>query len=285
MLRALGDCHRRLEGVRRTFPSNRRYWVAVEAAIPLFEFRLPSLIRAVSFDAGFTLLRPDPPVEEVYLREFARDGAAGGEPELRAALARTWKEIRDRRLVDRYSGPTGERGFWELFVERARFHFDGGSLSSACFERLVEHFIRPEAWTVYPDVVPALDELRRRGLPLAIVSNWDSTLGGLLEAHGLASRFSAVLISAVEKSGKPHPEMFRRAAERLGVGPGELMHVGDSPDEDYAAASDAGFPALLLDRDNRHLEIAERIRSLSELAPRLLGARRRGAETETLPSR
>ena len=244
-----------------------------------------SMIRAVSFDAGLTLLRPDPPIEEIYLREFARDGARGGEPELRAALARTWKEIRDRRLVDRYSGPTGERGFWELFVERARFHFDGGRLSSACFERLVEYFIRPEAWTVYPDVVPALDALREQGLPIAVVSNWDSTLAGLLEAHGLAARFSAVLISAVEKSGKPHPEMFRRAAERLGVAPGELMHVGDSLEEDYVAARDAGFPALLLDRDDRHREIGERIRSLSELAPRLLGGPRREPETEPLGSR
>jgi len=233
------------------------------------------VIRAVSFDAWFTLLHPDPPVEEVYLREFTSDGARGGEPELRAALARTRKEIRDRRLVDRYSGPTGERGFWELFVERARLHFDGGRLSPACFERLVEHFIRPEAWAVYPDVWPALDALGERGLPIAIVSNWDSTLAGLLEAHGLAARFSAVLISAVEKSGKPHPEMFRRAAGRLGVEPGELMHVGDSLEEDYAAARDAGFPALLLDRHGRHRDIGDRIESLSELAARLPEGSRR----------
>jgi putative hydrolase of the HAD superfamily len=226
-------------------------------------------IRALSFDAGFTLLKPDPPIEEIYLREFARDGARGGEPELRAALATTWKEIRDRKLVDRYSGPTGERGFWELFVERARLHFDGGRLSPACFERLVEHFIRPEAWAVYSDVARALDDIRGLGLPIAIVSNWDSTLAGLLESHGLSPRFSAVLISAVEKSGKPHAEIFRRAAGRLGVEPRELMHVGDSVDEDYEAARRAGLSALLLDRDDRHPEIADRIRSLSELAPRL----------------
>jgi putative hydrolase of the HAD superfamily len=226
-------------------------------------------IRALSFDAGFTLLKPDPPIEEIYLREFARDGARGGEPELRAALATTWKEIRDRKLVDRYSGPTGERGFWELFVERARLHFDGGRLSPACFERLVEHFIRPEAWAVYSDVARALDDIRGLGLPIAIVSNWDSTLAGLLESHGLSPRFSAVLISAVEKSGKPHAEIFRRAAGRLGVEPRELMHVGDSVDEDYEAARRAGLSALLLDRDDRHPGVADRIRSLSELAPRL----------------
>src|SRR5437764_15347337 len=109
------------------------------------------MICAVSFDAGFTLLRADPPVEEIYGREFALDGARGGKQELLAALARTWSEIRQRKLVDRYAGTTGERGFWEMFVERARFHLDGGRISPACFERLVDHFLRPEAWAVYPD--------------------------------------------------------------------------------------------------------------------------------------
>ena len=226
-------------------------------------------IRAISFDAGFTLLRADPPVEEVYLREFARDGARGGRAELGAALARTWKEVRDRKLLDRYSGPTGERGFWEMFVERARHHFDGGRLSAACFDRLVEHFLRPQAWAVYPDVIPALDALRERGIPIAIVSNWDSTLAGLLDSHGLAPRFTAVLISAVEKAGKPHPEIFRRAAERIGVAPPELLHVGDSLEEDFDAARAAGLSALLLDREDRHPEIAERVRSLDEIPSRI----------------
>ena len=227
------------------------------------------MIRAVSFDAGFTLLRADPPVEEVYLREFARDGARGGKAELGTALARTWKEVRDRKLLDRYSGPTGERGFWEMFVERARHHFDGGRLSPECFGRLVEHFLRPGSWALYPDVLPALDTLRERGIPVAIVSNWDSTLTGLLESHGLAARFSAILVSAVEKAGKPHPEIFRRAAERIGVAPRELLHVGDSLEEDFEAARAAGLSALLLDRDGRHPEIAERVRSLDEVALRV----------------
>ena len=227
------------------------------------------MIHAVSFDAGFTLLHPDPPVEDVYLREFVRDGARGGETEMKAALARTWQEIRERRHADRYDGPTGERGFWALFVERARHHFDGGCLSPECFERLVGHFLEPGSWSLYPDVRPALDLLTDRGIPLAIVSNWDSSLGPLLEAHALAARFSAILVSAVEKSGKPHPEIFRRAAARLGVPAAEILHVGDSLDEDYAAARRAGFAAVLLDREGRHPEVSDRIASLGELADRV----------------
>ena len=226
-------------------------------------------IRAITFDAGFTLLRADPPVEQVYLREFALDGARGDAAALGRALATTWREIREKRLVDRYSAPTGERGFWEMFVERARLHFDGGRLSPACFDRLVEHFLRAEAWAVYDDVRPALDRLSAAGLRLAIVSNWDSTLAGLLEAHGLAARFSALLISGAERTGKPHPEIFRRACGRLHVAPEETLHVGDSVEEDWDAARRAGMSAILLDRDDRHPEIPGRIRSLAELPARL----------------
>ena len=230
------------------------------------------MIRAVTLDAGFTLLRPDPPVEEVYLREFALDGARGDAAALGSALAKTWREIREKKLVDRYGGPTGERGFWEMFVERARFHFDGGALTAACFDRLVGHFLRPESWSVFDDVVPALDALEASGFRLAIVSNWDSTLGSLLEAHGLAARFSALLISAAEQSGKPHPEIFRRACALLGVDPAEALHVGDSVEEDWEAARGAGLSALLLDREDRHPEIPERIRTLAELPARAAAA-------------
>ena len=49
------------------------------------------MIRAVLFDAGATLVRPDPPVEAVYAREFAADGARFSEEDLMRALARAWR--------------------------------------------------------------------------------------------------------------------------------------------------------------------------------------------------
>jgi putative hydrolase of the HAD superfamily len=227
------------------------------------------VIRGILFDAGATLLYADPPVKEVYFRAFASDGARATREELGGALEKTWREIRERRLPNRYGGATGERGFWESFVRRARFHLDGGALSDLCFAELVAHFLRPDSWSVYPDVLPALEALCRNGYSLAIVSNWDSTLGNLLDAHGLSSKFSAVLISAVEGSAKPHAEIFHRACSRLGLRAEEALHVGDSLEEDYEASRTAGLSALLLDRDGRHPEIGDRISTLAELPERL----------------
>jgi putative hydrolase of the HAD superfamily len=228
------------------------------------------VIRAVFFDAGATLLHADPPVEEVYVREFTRDGVRATPERFREALVATWREIREKRLSNRYGGVSGESGFWEMFVNRARHHLDGQAISEECFGRLVRHFRRPDAWRVYPDAGPALDALGRRGYELGVISNWDSSLASLLEAHELAGRFRAVLISAVEETGKPGREIFERACARLRVSAQEAIHVGDSLEEDFEAARNAGLRAVLLDRENRHPEIPDRVGTLEDL-PGLLG--------------
>ncbi len=150
-----------------------------------------------------------------------------------------------------------------------RGFLDGGAVSEGAFRRLAAHFRDPASWAIYEDVVPALDALERRGLSLAVVSNWDSHLPALLQKLGLATRFQVLAVSAVEQTGKPEHEIFLRTCVRLSVSPDEALHVGDSLREDYEGARAAGLRALLLDRQDRHPGIPERIRSLSELPGRV----------------
>lgn len=227
------------------------------------------MIRAVLFDAGATLIHPDPPVEAVYAREFAVDGARFGEEDFSRALARTWDEVQANPGANRYGGVRGEPEFWRTFLNRVRSFLDGGSVSPAAFDRLAKHFRNPAAWRVYADVLPALEELSQKDLALAIVSNWDSYLPTLLTALGLDRFFRVVAVSAIEETGKPHPEIFRRACRRLDVRPAEALHVGDSVADDLEGARSAGLSALLLDRQDRHVEIADRITTLAELPDRL----------------
>lgn len=170
---------------------------------------------------------------------------------------------------DRYGGVTGERRFWREFLNRVRGRLDGRPVSEEAFARLADHFRQPEAWAVYPDVVPTLETLAARGLPLAIVSNWDSHLPRVLEMTGLTRYFCTVSVSAIEETGKPDAEIFRRTCARVSVAPEEALHVGDSPVDDVDGARGAGLCALLLDRDDRHPHVADRIRSLAELPARL----------------
>lgn len=228
------------------------------------------MIRAVLFDAGATLVRPDPPVEAVYAREFAADGARFSEEDLMRALTRAWEEVHAGAPgADRYGGVRGEAQYWKELLGRVRSHLDGGTVSPEAFARLSTHFRSPGSWAIYDDVVTTLEELSRRGLKLAIVSNWDSHLPKLLSALDLDRFFPVVAVSAIEEVGKPDPEIFRRACERLDVPASESLHVGDSVTEDYDGARSAGLSALLLDRADRHPHVVERIRSLGELPERL----------------
>jgi putative hydrolase of the HAD superfamily len=225
--------------------------------------------KAVLFDAGATLVHPDPPVEAVYAREFAADGARFGREDFARALTRAWEEVHAGRDINRYGGVRGEIDFWRAFLNRVRSFLDGGTVSPEAFDRLAIHFRSASAWTVYDDVVATLEDLSRRGFALGIVSNWDSYLPKLLEALDLAKFFRVVAVSAIEETGKPDAEIFHRACRRLGVDPREALHVGDSVAEDFDGARAAGLSALLLDRDDRHPEIADRIRTLAHVAERV----------------
>ena len=226
-------------------------------------------IRAVLFDAGATLVHPDPPVEAIYAREFAADGARFTEEDLTRALTRAWEEVHASAEANRYGGVRGEPDFWQAFLNRVRSLLDGGVVSAAAFTRLATHFSTPASWAVYDDVLSTLEELSLRDLKLAVVSNWDSFLPKLLAALDLGRFFPVVAVSAIEETGKPGAEIIHRACRRLGVEPEEALHVGDSVAEDLEGARAAGLRALLLDRADAHPEIADRIASLTELPRRL----------------
>jgi beta-phosphoglucomutase-like phosphatase (HAD superfamily) len=80
---------------------------------------------------------------------------------------------------------------------------------------------------VFPEVPAVLAALRARGVRLAIVSNWDSRLPALLDRVGLSPWFDAILVSGIEGVEKPAPEIFLRAARRLGVAPQACVQILD----------------------------------------------------------
>jgi putative hydrolase of the HAD superfamily len=89
-------------------------------------------------------------------------------------------------------------------------------------------------------VEEALRRLRRAGLELACVSNWDVGIGEQLERAGLAPYLSAIVSSAETNAEKPDPRVFEEALRRLGVEPGRATHIGDD-EADQAGALAAGL--------------------------------------------
>jgi putative hydrolase of the HAD superfamily len=129
---------------------------------------------------------------------------------------------------------------------------------------LYHDFGTPKPWRIFEDVLPTIDVLRERGTRLAVISNWDDRLRRLLELMGLADKFEAILVSAEVGHTKPAPEIFQVAAEALQLPPAQILHVGDSENEDHHGAQVAGFQSRWLCRDSAE-PISHSIPSLSAL--------------------
>lgn len=71
----------------------------------------------------------------------------------------------------------------------------------------------------------------------------------LLQKLDLLSHFQFALTAEDVTHGKPHPEIYLKAAERLGVAPSEMLVLEDSETGTRAAAS-AG--AVVVSVPNRH---------------------------------
>ncbi len=114
-------------------------------------------------------------------------------------------------------------------------------------EAFVPAFLTALVFHPIEGATDALDSLRRAGLALACVANWDVSLGERLDAAGLAGRFDTIVSSAEAGVPKPDPAPFRLALERLGVEPARALHIGDSEaDRDGARAAGLAFAPVPL---------------------------------------
>jgi putative hydrolase of the HAD superfamily len=104
------------------------------------------------------------------------------------------------------------------------------------------------SWRLYKDVLPCLDALR--GCRLAVISNGDSgQQRRKLERTGIASRFESVVISGDLGVSKPHPEIFERSLQELGVAAEEAVYIGDHLEADALGAQEVGMRAIWLARE------------------------------------
>jgi HAD superfamily hydrolase (TIGR01549 family) len=99
---------------------------------------------------------------------------------------------------------------------------------------------------LYPDVRPALQELRARGLWVAVAGNQTVRAAQLLEALELG--VDAIATSGQWGIAKPDPAFFDRVAELAPGTRSEIVYVGDHRDNDIVPAHMAGLRTALIRR-------------------------------------
>jgi len=186
---------------------------------------------------------------------------------LRGALG---EAVPDGRLI---AGVRAEMAYYKAHSHEGRDAESLADLRRRCAQLLsrelgvevdVQTLVQSIRFGPYPDAAPALEALRRLGLTLVCVSNWDCSLGAVLDRCGLGGLLGGAVSSAEAGARKPDPAIFAPALELAGCEPGEVVHVGDSPEEDLAGARAAGIRALLIERDG-----GGDVASLEEVAERL----------------
>ncbi|WP_030240440.1 HAD family hydrolase [Streptomyces sp. NRRL S-350] len=115
----------------------------------------------------------------------------------------------------------------------------------------------------YPEVVGALEELSRRGVRMAVVSDAWPDLPDLHAGLGIARFFEAYAISAVLGCNKPDPRMYHHASDALELAPAQCLFVDDDPAL-VAAAIGLGYAGRAVCRGSVTAEVPS-IASLSEL--------------------
>ncbi|MGY0504953.1 HAD family hydrolase [Luteimonas sp. e5] len=97
----------------------------------------------------------------------------------------------------------------------------------------------------YPDAAAALSRIAARR-PLCALTNGNADL----DVIGIGQLF-VLRVSAREfGAAKPDPGIFLHACERLGLAPGEVLHVGDDVEADVAGARRAGLATCWLHRED-----------------------------------
>lgn len=192
------------------------------------------MTRAVLLDVLGTLLELEPPW--VSLRDRVPAG------------------ISDERLI---AALRTEMEYYRKHAHEGRDEASLADLRERCarlvsreldIELTVEELLDAIRFDPYPDTVPALGELRARGLRVLVVSNWDVSLPRVLARCGIAGLIDATVTSAEVGARKPDPAIFLAALELAGSSADEALHVGDTAEEDVTGARAAGIRALLIDR-------------------------------------
>jgi 2-haloalkanoic acid dehalogenase type II len=154
-------------------------------------------------------------------------------------------EIRDRvaeELKGRVTSLEAVRleAFRQTLAENGR---PDDTLASHLNEVYLKH--RFEDIELYQDVMPVLQKLKVK-YTVGLLSNGNS----YPERCGLEGIFQFVVFSQDHGFEKPDPKFFQIAIEKAGCSREELLHVGDSLQNDIIGANNAGIKCIWLNREN-----------------------------------
>jgi putative hydrolase of the HAD superfamily len=229
--------------------------------------------RGVFFDAGETLVHPEPSFPELFAAVVTREGYERAPVDISEGLTMVSDEFVRAAVEEELwtTSPERSRRFWVGVYDRFLEVLDIPRMDGLS-HTLYREFSDVQNYGTFDDVVPTLEALRAAGYLLGVVSNFEPWLESLLDRLELTALLPIRVVSGLEGVEKPDPAIFRLALERSALRPDEVAYVGDIPDFDIEPSEALGMRGVLIDRRGRHPGHAgDRITALTEL-PALLEA-------------
>jgi HAD superfamily hydrolase (TIGR01493 family) len=207
----------------------------VSLSHPLFQ---PSSIKGVLFDFHSTLV--DQGSSELWL-EIACDSVGLDQLDYANIVPKLNSIVEFARIEDpHHERDLSKTAHEEIFTRLLR-DFTEEALASALYASITD------AWFVYDDTLPVLDALREQDITTVIVSNIALNINEILDRLGITESVDHVFTSAELGFVKPNPEIFLAVCDAIGIGPEDLLMVGDNAIDD-AGAGAIGIRTLILPR-------------------------------------
>ncbi len=215
----------------------------------------PQAIRAIIFDAGFTLIRPSPSTAGIIQRIGAAHGVEIDLEALKAHIPTAAHHFAGNRhaLRGTWADNAAITAAWQAYFTDLFAPFipaDQPGLLAACTADALATFDRAAGWEVFEDVRPTLDALRGR-YTLGIISDWGISLAAILRDHDLHGYFDFLVVSATSRRAKPDPALFDIALQRADALGDYSLYIGDTYVQDVLGARAAGINPILIDRRAR----------------------------------
>lgn len=199
-----------------------------------------SSFKTVLFDLYDTLIWLDSPRSTEWRNDLI--AAAGVQAE---RFNPAWRRTVSERMLGKGNGLAAHLA--ETLSEL------GVNASTDLVSRLVdmERQRLEECVHLYPATLPVLEELRRRGYQLGLVSNISDGASVPIHHLGLDQLFDDLVLSHEVGILKPDPAIFTLACQRLGTTPEETMFVADGGFGELDASHTLGIFSILVEQDNQ----------------------------------
>jgi beta-phosphoglucomutase len=210
---------------------------------------------AVIFDVDGVLTDSYQAHFQSWRRLFSDIDAEFTEDQFRATFGRTNRDI----FGELYGGQMDDEEMRRL-----------GDRKEAYYREIVS-----KTFTPLPGAVELIDALHEAGFKLAVGSSGPpENIQLTLEKLGRANSFSARVTSRDVTRGKPDPQVFSLAAERLGLPPSQCAVIEDAP-QGIEAANRAGTTSIAVTGTTTREKLAHArlvVNSLTELSPQQIAA-------------